>query len=270
MASGQVRIIGGKWRGRKLGFPPVPGLRPSLGRVRETLFNWLVADIAGARCLDLFAGSGALGLEALSRGAASVGFVDANRRVTAALQDNLTRLGADHAAVRCQDARRFIDQSRRQRRQSDAADPLSPPWDLVLLDPPFDDRLPLAALIEPLRSAELLKPDGLVYLERARSAFTAASAFARSAGRPSPTTVRPWSIWKGPARPRWLWRAGRSPAKPPPETVAMVSLHGLRRLANIRRFLDRSGGSWGQSLNPAARSWSIRAHSTRSPTAIRI
>ena len=75
-ANSQLRIIGGQWRGRKLTFTPAEGLRPTTDRVRETLFNWLAADIQGARCLDLFAGSGALGLEALSRGAAHCDFVE--------------------------------------------------------------------------------------------------------------------------------------------------------------------------------------------------
>ncbi|MEN9806994.1 MAG: hypothetical protein RL756_1514, partial [Pseudomonadota bacterium] len=81
MATNEVRIIGGKFRGRKLRFPDAPGLRPTLGRSRETLFNWLVGDIVDARCLDLFAGSGALGFEALSRGARRVTFVEQSRAV---------------------------------------------------------------------------------------------------------------------------------------------------------------------------------------------
>src|SRR6186997_1237352 len=82
----ELRIIGGEWRGRRVQFPPLPGLRPSPDRVRETLFNWLAPVIEGARCLDLFAGSGALGLEAASRGAASVVLVDHDPRVRAALE----------------------------------------------------------------------------------------------------------------------------------------------------------------------------------------
>jgi len=171
MADGQVRIIGGKWRGRKLGFPALAQLRPSLGRVRETLFNWLVADVPGARCLDLFAGSGALGLEALSRGAASVGFVDASRRGTAALEDNLRRLGAESAAVRCGDARRFLaDARRRANAGSGPADPLQPPWDLILLDPPYEGFKGLEELLSMLLDSDLLSPGGLLYLERPRRA----------------------------------------------------------------------------------------------------
>src|SRR5210317_918947 len=88
----QVRIIGGKWRGRKLAFSPADGLRPTGDRVRETLFNWLAADIDGARCADLFAGTGALGLEALSRGAAHCDFVDSSPAVIARVGEHLGRL----------------------------------------------------------------------------------------------------------------------------------------------------------------------------------
>ena len=88
MARNEVRIIGGKWKGRKLSFAASKTLRPTLGRVRETLFNWLMADVEDARCLDLFAGSGALGFEALSRGAREVTFVDNNHHAATALRNN--------------------------------------------------------------------------------------------------------------------------------------------------------------------------------------
>ena len=94
MANNEVRIIGGQWRGRKLRFPDRPDLRPTLGRVRETLFNWLAPDIHGAHCLDLYAGSGALGFEALSRGAAEVTFVERDRKAASALQANVELLNA--------------------------------------------------------------------------------------------------------------------------------------------------------------------------------
>src|ERR1700686_5790021 len=90
-----LRIIGGGWRGRRVSFPDIPGLRPTPDRVRETLFNWLQHDIAGARCLDLFAGSGALGLEALSRGAKELVFVEQAVAASPALQEQLLRLGGD-------------------------------------------------------------------------------------------------------------------------------------------------------------------------------
>ncbi len=89
-----VRIIGGTWRGRRVNFPDLPGLRPTPDRVRETLFNWLQPAVAGARCLDLFAGSGALGLEALSRGAKQLVFVEQAVAASRALQEQLIRLVA--------------------------------------------------------------------------------------------------------------------------------------------------------------------------------
>ena len=103
----QLRIIGGEWRGRKLRFPDVAGLRPTTDRVRETLFNWLAPVIHGARCLDLFAGSGALGLEALSRGASSVVFIDSDRRAVQSLRENLALLKEGRGEVLQSDALSF-------------------------------------------------------------------------------------------------------------------------------------------------------------------
>jgi 16S rRNA (guanine966-N2)-methyltransferase len=154
MASNEVRIIGGLWKGRKLRFPDVPGLRPTLGRVRETLFNWLGTGIRGARCLDLFAGSGALGFEALSRGAASVTFVERNRKAAAALRANIETLGADSAEVVARSAETYLAAARDRK------------WDVVFFDPPFSDDRALA-LLEAVR-ASLLAPEGLIYVERPR------------------------------------------------------------------------------------------------------
>src|SRR5437867_10582083 len=92
MEKGLVRIIAGKWRGRRLKVPDVKDLRPTPDRVRETLFNWLAPTIDGASCLDLFAGTGALGIEALSRGASEVDFIECDPRLARALRDNLARL----------------------------------------------------------------------------------------------------------------------------------------------------------------------------------
>ena len=127
MARGNsVRIIGGRFRGRRLRFPGVAGLRPTTDRLRETLFNWLQFEIEGARCLDLFAGSGALGLEALSRGAACVQFVDQSPAVARQLRENLDVLGAgEKALVTKGDAARLLR----------THPPL--PFDLVFLDPPY-------------------------------------------------------------------------------------------------------------------------------------
>ena len=146
-----VRIVGGEWRGRLLRFPAVPGIRPTPDRVRETLFNWLQQKVAGSRCLDLFAGSGALGLEALSRGAAEVVFVDVEPAVTRYLAGQLKHFGCDRGQVVRADAARYLD---------------GPPqaFDLIFLDPPFD----AAALPDTCRRLEddgWLAPGGYVYLE---------------------------------------------------------------------------------------------------------
>jgi len=155
MGSNAVRIIGGKWRGRKLVFPDRPDLRPTLGRVRETLFNWLRADIDGSRCLDLFAGSGALGFEALSRGAASVVFVDADRRAVQSLEDNATRLEAgDRVTVVAGRAERILHRT-------------TEPFDVIFVDPPFAST-DLPAVLEAIRASSALAATGQVYFEAPR------------------------------------------------------------------------------------------------------
>jgi 16S rRNA (guanine966-N2)-methyltransferase len=121
----RLRIIGGRWRGSRIVFPPLAAIRPSPDRVRETLFNWLQQPIVGARCLDLFAGSGALGLEALSRGAAHVTFVDREPQIGRHLSQTLQRLGSGAATVVVEDALRFLSRPPQ-------------PFDIVFLDPPFD------------------------------------------------------------------------------------------------------------------------------------
>ena len=156
MARNEVRIIGGKWKGRKLKFPRHPNLRPTLGRSRETLFNWLAPYLADARCLDLFAGSGALGFEALSRGAASVVLVERNRAAIAALHDNAATLGAGAAQVVSSDAAHFLARSH------------TTPFDVVLLDPPFDTSL-LERTLQGLRDGAHLAPGALVYFETRRN-----------------------------------------------------------------------------------------------------
>jgi 16S rRNA (guanine966-N2)-methyltransferase len=160
MANNEVRIIGGQWKGRKLKFPARPDLRPTLGRVRETLFNWLAPFIAGTRCLDLYAGSGALGFEALSRGAVEVTFVEQDRKAAAALKTNATlffdnridegNLDERKARIRNETAGRFLDRDTSR-------------FDLVFFDPPFADR-GSATILERLFDQHL-SPDALVYLE---------------------------------------------------------------------------------------------------------
>lgn len=151
----EIRIIAGSWRSRKLRFPPSEGLRPTPDRVRETLFNWLRDDIQGARCLDLFAGSGALGFEAASRGAARVVMVEADARVCAALQQNCALLSADQVRVVKARARDFL-------RESPAES-----FDVVFLDPPYR-RGWLPPLCSMLEARGWLSPGALLYLERER------------------------------------------------------------------------------------------------------
>jgi 16S rRNA (guanine966-N2)-methyltransferase len=156
-ARNSVRIIGGVWRGRRIHFPDMPALRPTPDRVRETLFNWLQHSIAGARVLDLFAGSGALGLEALSRGAAQAVFVEQFPPAARALQEQLVRFGgAAKGRILEMGAARFLRTP-------------GEPFDLAFLDPPFgsnalDEYIPL------LDAGNWLKPDGLVYFENERTA----------------------------------------------------------------------------------------------------
>lgn len=147
-----MRIIGGRWRGRRIAFAPVPGLRPTPDRVRETLFNWLAPVIEGARCLDLFAGSGALGLEAASRGAVSVCLVERDRSVVRALEEQVRVLGADQVRVVQAEARAWL---------AGVPEPL----DVVFLDPPFTDDAALAACIERLETGGWLRPRARIYLE---------------------------------------------------------------------------------------------------------
>ena len=108
------RIIGGRWRSRKLGFTPVSDLRPTTDRIRETLFNWLMPVIEGATCLDLFAGSGALGFEAASRGAAQVDMVEQHNKVFTQLQHNIRLLGADNVTAYREDGLRFLAKAHQQ------------------------------------------------------------------------------------------------------------------------------------------------------------
>lgn len=145
--SHQLRIIGGQWRSRRLRFPAVDGLRPTLDRVRETVFNWLQFDVEGARVLDAFAGSGALGFEALSRGAKEVIFLEKNPAAALQLKDNLKLLEARNAQVWAGDALLWLQQN-------------PEPYDLVFLDPPFRKQL-LQPAIEGLQ----LLPGALVYME---------------------------------------------------------------------------------------------------------
>jgi 16S rRNA (guanine966-N2)-methyltransferase len=160
-----VRIIGGGWRGRRVNFPDLPGLRPTPDRVRETLYNWLQHSIVGTRCLDLFAGSGALGLEALSRGATGVVFVEQAQAAARGLKAELARLGGTpKARVVEMGASRFL------RTAGEAhGRPYGGPFDIVFMDPPFGQEA-LAEYIPLLDLGGWVKSGGLVYLESEKSA----------------------------------------------------------------------------------------------------
>ena len=148
----RVRIIGGQWRSRVLQFPDGPGLRPTPDRVRETLFNWLQLRIHGARCLDLFAGSGALGLEALSRGAASVVALETSTAAATALRQNVSQLGTTSLQLIQQDALRWLDSAATQQ------------FDIVFIDPPFADNTQ-GICCELLQKRGWLTAGALIYLE---------------------------------------------------------------------------------------------------------
>jgi 16S rRNA (guanine966-N2)-methyltransferase len=158
-----LRIIGGTWRGRRLRFPHAPEIRPTPDRVRETLFNWLAPRVPGARCLDLFAGSGALGLEALSRGAAHVTFIEHSPAAAREIAARLAEWGAHAGCVVQADARRFLERTP------------AVPFDIVFLDPPFASKLltESAALLE---QGGWMSGGALIYVERSAEGGAGASA----------------------------------------------------------------------------------------------
>ena len=151
-AGGELRIIGGDWRSRKLTFPDAGGVRPTPARTRETLFNWLSFHLAGSHCLDLFAGSGALGLEALSRGAASATFVDHTRELAEALRNNLRLLKSNGGTVVCQSIDTFLAQTPAE------------PVDILFMDPPFRQGW-LERLFALIEDNGWVKSGGWVYAE---------------------------------------------------------------------------------------------------------
>ena len=146
----EVRLIGGQWKRSKLPVADAPGLRPTPDRVRETLFNWLGQDLSGWRCLDAFAGSGALGFEAASRGADQVVLLERDRRLAASLNESKLRLKAEQLRVEATDAMTWMARCA----------PAS--FELVFIDPPFD-----AELVEPALALarRIVVPDGFVYVE---------------------------------------------------------------------------------------------------------
>ncbi|MCR3755665.1 MAG: 16S rRNA m(2)G966 methyltransferase [Sodalis sp. Psp] len=148
---GQIRIIGGQWRGRKLSVPDSPGLRPTTDRMRETLSNWLTPVLQGAHCLDCFAGSGALGLEALSRAAARVTLLEQDRTVSAQLAKNLQLLSALQARVVTADSLRWLAQPGEK-------------FDVVFIDPPFRQDM-IDSTISLLEQHCRLTDEAWIYIE---------------------------------------------------------------------------------------------------------
>jgi 16S rRNA (guanine966-N2)-methyltransferase len=151
---GGLRIVGGRWRGRRLPVISQPGLRPTTDRVRETLFNWVAPWIEGSRCLDCFSGSGALGLEAASRGAREVLLLEQSAAAVRGLQASVAALAADQVSVRRTDALQWL-----------AAATVTP-FDLCFVDPPFACGL-LAPTLNILAARGWVRPQGMVYIELA-------------------------------------------------------------------------------------------------------
>lgn len=156
-SQGQIRIIGGDFRGRKLPVRSAEGLRPTSDRMRETLFNWLQFDIAGMTCLDVFAGTGALGLEALSRGAARVDFLELDADNAKQLQQNIQTLKVDHATLTQTDSLHWLQQA------------CSQPYDLIFLDPPFGKGLMQPALDAIFQQKWIQTDQAWLYLEQEKS-----------------------------------------------------------------------------------------------------
>jgi 16S rRNA (guanine966-N2)-methyltransferase len=170
---GNVRIIGGRWRGRRLPVPDLSGLRPSGDRGRETLFNWLQPFINGARCVDLFAGTGVLGLEAVSRGAESVELVEKSPVAARSLRGNLSWLeneGERGVTIHEMDALSWLRNC-----QANA-------WDIVFVDPPFGSGLERKAL-DSVAERDCVRPGGLIYLETARK-------------EPAPAPAPGWDLFR--------------------------------------------------------------------------
>ncbi|MDH3613556.1 MAG: 16S rRNA (guanine(966)-N(2))-methyltransferase RsmD [Gammaproteobacteria bacterium] len=165
---GRLRIVAGNWRSRVLDIADVPGLRPTSERIRETLFNWLTPQISGARCLDLFAGSGALGLEALSRGAAETVFVEKSSQAVETLRNNIAALGSPAAIVHNSDAIEFLKNA------------AAGEFDIVFLDPPFAADM-LGDLCRLLDKASIFANSARVYLEEDRA-------------KPEVTLPRGWQV----------------------------------------------------------------------------
>lgn len=153
---GQCRIISGKWRGRNIKFDDAEGLRPTTDRIRETVFSWLQPYLPQSHCLDCFAGSGVLGFEALSRGAADVVFLEKNKQTVRNLKQNAELLSAENALIQQVDSLGWL-KSKQQTGQA---------FDIVFLDPPFHSGL-LARCCSLLSNSGCLSEDAIIYVEHA-------------------------------------------------------------------------------------------------------
>ncbi len=153
----QVKLIAGRWRGTKLPVILQEGVRPTPSRVRETLFNWLRTRIEGSHCLDLFTGSGALGFEAVSRGAAHATLVDIDQKVVSLLSQQVEKLDAQEISLTCADALTYIQHCSAQ-------------FDIIFLDPPFAKYQP-EEILHTLMDSECIKSGGLIYLEASPEKF---------------------------------------------------------------------------------------------------
>lgn len=169
LLAGKIRIIGGQWRSRLLQFPDDKSLRPTPDRVRETLFNWLGQDLTGKTCLDLFAGSGALGFEAASRGAKQVTLVEQNMKIVRNLRDSIEKLGASQVSLEQTDARTYLAAS-------------SVRYDVIFVDPPYKSGLLTEVL--PLLPAKL-EENGVVYVESSDKLLPDNTWLIRKQGRAS-------------------------------------------------------------------------------------
>jgi 16S rRNA (guanine966-N2)-methyltransferase len=153
--NGKIRIIAGQWRGRKLQVPDKPGLRPTPNRVRETLFNWLAMRLPNSRCLDLFAGSGALGIEAASRGAKSVLLVEKQRDIVQSLRQQVAGFASDNLEIIGADAIQWLKTA-------------ATPFNIVFLDPPYDQPDLLSTSCTLLEQRGWLESRAYIYLETER------------------------------------------------------------------------------------------------------
>lgn len=161
-AENRVRVIGGKWRRSVIAFEPAAGLRPTPSRVRETVFNWLQNQLMGSSCIDLFAGSGACGIEALSRGASEVVFLDSNRLACEAIRNNLKRLGVDSPTVACTDSLRWLENATAENKAR---------FSMAFVDPPYAGQLAIQAC-ELLANSGVLIAGAQVYVELDRAIET--------------------------------------------------------------------------------------------------